>query len=368
MKARPFVYRFAGRERRRAAIVLLIVGTVVVCCVGCGRGPGKGSVPSSAHLDVKYGRSASGSPLSEDVFSPNDRRGSAPMIIVVHGGGFTSGNAKGVAQYAKALAAVGFVAAGINYTLVRPHHAGYPEQVNEVRRAIQWNIANARRFGADPDRVALLGFSAGGYLAAMAGLLDSNIPGRPVRAVVTLSAPLDLPAIDRLLRARLAACGYRRRCPQLPHAPLLSSFGTLFEFLGCPTGHCSNKLIREASPTSHVSASAPPFLIFNSSHEFIPKNQATDMGRRLRHAGVGEQVVIVPGTRHATEYADEVSPKIVKFMKQRLGGVAPLRRFREGKVASSGGQSLLLTVCAIVAGVSVLVVAIGVRRRQGALV
>lgn len=346
--------------------MLLIVGAIGAICAGCGSGPSKASIPTTVHANVTYGRSTTGTRLAEDVYSANDRTGSAPMIIVIHGGGFTSGDKQGISQYARALASVGFVVAGINYTLVSPHHAGYPEQVNEVRRAIRWNVANARRFGANPDRIGLLGFSAGGYLAAMAGLLDSGSPGRPVRAVVTLSAPLDLPAIDQLLRARLAACGYRPSCPQLPHAPRLSAFGTMFAFLGCPTGKCSSKLIREASPSSHVTAKAPPFLIFNSADELIPESQATDMGSLLRRAGAPEQVVIVPGTRHATGYAPEVSATILKFLSRELG-FAPLRRFGDGKTASSEGQALLVTVCAIIACGSVLVVGIGVRRRRVAL-
>lgn len=352
-----------SREWRRVAGVLIVVGAIVAVSAGCSQRTPKASIPTSLHSNVTFGRSASGSPLAEDIYSPRDRKGSAPMIIVIHGGGFTGGDKQGVSQFGNALAALGYVVADVNYTLAGPHHAGYPEQVNDVRHAIRWNIANAGRFGANPDRIALLGFSAGGYLAAMAGLHDSDLSGRPIRGVITLSAPLDLLSIDRVLRARVAACGYRPRCPQLPHTPPLSAFATMFTFLGCPTGNCSKRLIREASPSSHITAKAPPFLIFNASDELVPKSQATDMGRLLRQAGVPAHVVIVPGNRHATGYLSDESATILKFLSRQLGP-APLRRVRDGKTASSGGQTTLVALCAIIAVASVVVVAIAVFRRR----
>jgi acetyl esterase/lipase len=358
-----FACRLFSREGRRVVGLLLVVAAIAAVGAGCSQRTPKASIPTDLHSNVTFGQSASGSPLKEDIYSPRDRRGSAPMIIVVHGGGFTGGDKQGVSQFGNALAALGYVVADINYTLATPQHAGYPEQVNDVRRAIQWNIANGRRFGADPSRIGLLGFSAGGYLAAMAGLQDSNLPGHPIRSVITLSAPLDLLSIDQVLRARVAACGYRRFCPQLPHTPPLSAFATMFEFLGCPTGNCSKKLIREASPSSHITATAPPFLIFNAADELVPKSQATDMGHLLRQAGVPAQVVIVPGNGHATAYLAPESPTILKFLDRQLRA-APLRRVPDGRTASSSGQTILVASCAIVAVASVVVVAIGMRRRR----
>ncbi|MGH2865257.1 MAG: alpha/beta hydrolase [Solirubrobacteraceae bacterium] len=308
--------------------------------------------------NLVYGRSNNGRPLTEDVYSPKQRTKPAPLVIVIHGGGFTSGDKRGTAAYAAALAAVGFVAVNVNYSLTSP---GYPEQVKEIQRAIKWNLARAGELGGDPYRVAILGFSAGGYLGAMASLLNNEQQAERVDAVVTLSAPLDLPALDQLLHARLAACGYRSYCQKMPHVPALSAFGTLFRFLGCPTGKCSSQLISDASPSSHVTARAPAFLMFNSTDELIPSSQPTDMANLLRLAGVPAKVVSVPGTAHAAGYVPQASPAILKFLRQRLG--APSRLQTGGDPPSpSGHMTLLVVICALLAAGSLALILLAVRR------
>jgi acetyl esterase len=321
------------------------------------------SDPVQVHQNVVYGQSAQGYRLTADVYSPTARTEPAPVVIVVHGGGFNSGDKKGTAQYASALASVGFVTVNVDYTLDTPGNPGYPEQVQEVQRAIQWSIAHARQYGGNPHRLALLGFSAGGYLSAMAALLDSGLPGRPIKAAVTLSAPLDLPALQQLLSARLAACGHQPSCPQVPQAPQLSAFGTLFEFVGCSFGNCSPQLLRKASPSNHVSRKAPAFLIFNSANELMPRSQAIDMGDALRVAQVPHEVVIVQGSTHGAGYAPDVGGTIVKFLGQQLG-IAGLRlAASDGPARSSGAQTVLVVICAVVAAGSLGAVLLAMRRR-----
>lgn len=343
--------------RTVAATGLLIVLCVVLA--GCGPTPGTASQPVKEQQNLVYGHSESGQPLTEDVYSPKERTKPAPLVFVIHGGGFTSGDKQGTAAYAAALAAAGFVTVNVNYSLASP---GYPEQVKEIQRAIRWNIARAAKVGGDPHRVGILGFSAGGYLAAMASLLNNEQRTPRVDAVVTLSAPLDLPALDQLLHERLAACGYRSYCPQMPHMPALSAFGTLFRFLGCPTGKCSSQLISQASPSSHVTARAPAFLMFNSTDELIPRGQPGDMAGVLARAGVSASVVSLPGTAHAAGYVSQVSPAILKFLRKRLG-VSPSRLQRgEDPPLPSGGLTLLVLCCALIVAGSLALILVAVRR------
>ncbi len=351
--------------RRLSLRTAVATGLLSVLCVGlagCGPTPGTASQPVQVQQNLVYGRSNGGQPLTEDVYSPKKRTKPAPLVFVIHGGGFTSGDKQGTAAYAAALAAAGFVTINLNYSLTSP---GYPEQVKEIQRAIQWNVARARKVEGDPRRVGILGFSAGGYLGAMASLLDNEQQHAPrVDAVATLSAPLDLPALDQLLRARLAACGYRSFCPQMPHMPPLGAFGTLFRFLGCPTGKCSSRLISEASPSSHVTARAPAFLLFNSTDELIPSSQPTDMANALRGSGAPVKVVSIAGTAHAAGYVSQVSPAILKFLRKRLG-VSTLRvQTGADPSAPSGGITLLVICCALIVAGSLALVLLAVRRRR----
>lgn len=348
--------------RRLSLRTAVATGLLSVLCVGlagCGPKPGTASQPVQVRQNLVYGRSNDGQPLTEDVYAPKKRTKPAPLVFVIHGGGFTSGDKQGTAAYASALAAAGFVTVNVNYSLTSP---GYPEQVQEIQRAIRWNIARAGELGGDPRRVGILGFSAGGYLGAMASLLNNGQHAQRVDAVVTLSAPLDLPALDQLLHARLAACGYRSFCPQMPHMPPLSAFGTLFRFLGCPTGKCSSRLINEASPSSHVTARAPAFLLFNSTDELIPSSQPTDMADALRGAGASVRVVSVPGTAHAAGYVSQVSPAILKFLRKRLGVSALRLQTGADPPSPSGDLTLLVICCALIVAGSLAVILLAVRR------
>lgn len=322
-----------------------------------------GLAPDRVYPNVVYGKAAGGSPLTADVYAPAARAKPAPVVIMIHGGGFDTGDKTELTPYAEAMAAEGFVIVNVNYTLSTPGSGGYPRQVQEIQGAIRWSTSHARQYGGDPARLALVGFSAGGYLAAMAGLRESGLKGRPVKAVVTLSAPLDLPALEQIFRARISACGYRSSCPQLPDAPQPSSFGTLFDFLGCPKGNCPAALIRDASPRSQVSAADPAFLIFNSADELIPSSQATDMGSALRADRVPEQVVIIPGSQHGEAYLPEVSASILQFLDGKLGVTQAERIAYDMPPPASRSSAALVACCAVVAAGSAGVVTLAMRRR-----
>lgn len=354
-----------GRFAFRAGVAAGLLAAVAACSAGQAT---PGPIPTSqmqVHQNVVYGHSAAGAPLSEDVYSPTGDTTPGAVVIIVHGVFFTSGARQSVTSYAWSLAADGFLAVNVDYSLVKPGGGGgYPQQVQEIQQAVQWSIAHARQYGGDPRRIALVGFSAGAYLSAMAGLLDSDLPGRPVKAVVTLSAPLDLPALDQLFHARLAACGTNPSCPQVPQAPPLSDYyGPLFAFLGCSKGNCPAQLIRQASPSSHVTASSPAFLMFNSAREVTPSSQATDMGRLLHAAGVPEQVVIVSGSNPGQGYLGTVSPAILKFLGQRLGLPQPQLAASSTPARSTGTLAALVVCCVLAAAGSLGAVLLVTRRR-----
>lgn len=348
----------------RAAAAAGLLAAVAACSAGQASPAPTATSPTQVRQNVVYGHSAGGAPLTADVYSPTADATPYPVVIIVHGVFFTAGDKQSVSSYAWGLAAAGYLAVNVDYSLVTPQSRGYPEQVQEIQRAIQWSIAHARQFGGDPRRIALVGISAGGYLSAMAGLLDSDLPGRPVKAVVTLSAPLDLPALDQAFRARLAACGTQPSCPQVPKAPPLSAYyGPLFAFLGCNRGNCSAQLIQQASPSSHVTASAPAFLIFNSANEATPLSQAADMGQLLRATGVPEQVVIVPGSNSGQGYLATVSPAILKFLGQRLGMPQPRLVATSTPARATGTLDVLVACCALIAAGSLGGVLLAARRQ-----
>ena len=121
-----------------------------------------------------------------------------PGVLFIHGGGFTGGDK---AEYRSAsvsadLARAGYVVASCNYVLGPKNMEGvWPRNIADCRDAVRWMRANADTLGLDPNRIAVAGGSAGGYLALMVGLSDDKTgPGGNPAAKVSakVSAVIDM--------------------------------------------------------------------------------------------------------------------------------------------------------------------------------
>lgn len=110
-------------------------------------------------------------PLRCDVFRPDDGR-VLPAVIMIHGGGWNSGDRSLQVPLAQRLAAAGFVAIPVEYRLIP--EALYPAGLHDIKTAIRWARAHAAEYGIDPDRVAVWGCSAGAQLATLAGVTNGS--------------------------------------------------------------------------------------------------------------------------------------------------------------------------------------------------
>lgn len=124
------------------------------------------SVASSATdlKDVPYGDAPA---LKLDIYRPSDAK-DAPIILMVHGGGWRYGDktTRGVVGHkAERWVSKGFILVSINYRMLP--QADVPEQAADVARALAYTQANARSWGGDPDRIILMGHSAGAHLASL---------------------------------------------------------------------------------------------------------------------------------------------------------------------------------------------------------
>jgi acetyl esterase/lipase len=108
-----------------------------------------------------------------DVYHRRDRPTGSPVVLHVHGGGFYSGGKRREARpLIGYLVSRGMVCASANYRL-RPH-VGYNDQLADVIAAIEWVRSHASDFGGDPDRIFLIGSSAGAYLSVDAVNAGAN--------------------------------------------------------------------------------------------------------------------------------------------------------------------------------------------------
>lgn len=229
-----------------------------------------------------------------DIHRPEPGRGRAPAVLLVHGGAWSGGDKLALQRTARTLAAAGFVAVNVNYTLAGPGRPGFPTQVNELRGAVRWVRRRARSLGVDPQRIGALGSSAGAHLVSLLATTGRGpiTRGSRVGAVVAWSPPTDLVRLGRYnLRGKIAGFLGCRPCPRRGAA---------------------------ASPVSHVSPDDPPMMIVNSRREMIPTSQARRMAARLRWAGVPRQLWVLPGTLHSPRYSPTVLGPTIRFLSRRL--------------------------------------------------
>lgn len=108
-----------------------------------------------------------------DVFSPKTKATTLlPAVLVIHGGGWRSGNRSQHIPLAQQLAQRGFVAITVEYRLST--EALYPAAVYDLKAAIRWIRAHAQKYNIDTRKIAALGYSAGGQLAALLGTTNGN--------------------------------------------------------------------------------------------------------------------------------------------------------------------------------------------------
>jgi acetyl esterase/lipase len=140
-----------------------------------------------------------------DLYLPEKSDSPLPLIVWIHGGAWKAGSK----DYCPVtpMAAKGYAVASINYRFIQ--HAEFPAQIEDCKAAIRWLRANAKKYNIDPDRIGVIGASAGGHLSALLGtsghVKSLEGPGgnadqsSKVQAVVDLFGPTGMPAKDRTL-------------------------------------------------------------------------------------------------------------------------------------------------------------------------
>ncbi|WP_295770879.1 alpha/beta hydrolase [uncultured Mucilaginibacter sp.] len=135
-------------------------------------------VPDSLPEDVKAIKNISYSNANKqslllDVFAPKRQQKRLPAIIIIHGGGWRSGNRIQHYALAQQLARQGFVCFTPAYRLSTD--ALYPAAVNDLKAAIAWVKSHAKKYNVDTKKLSVLGFSAGGQLATLLGTTEKNL-------------------------------------------------------------------------------------------------------------------------------------------------------------------------------------------------
>lgn len=240
------------------------------------------------HRNIAYGDHPTRHVLDIYTSTPQPESG-APVLLQVHGGGWTIGNKEQQALPLLArMAAKGWVCVTINYRLAPKHP--WPAQIVDVKRALAWVKEHIADYGGDPTYVAITGGSAGGHLSSLAALTPGDAAWQPgfedadttVKAALPHYGVYDFAGATgrraELLRDRFLAPRILQRDP----ATDLDSF-------------------EAASPLLRITPDAPDFFVIHGAHDtLVPVDQARTFVGRLRE--VSEKSVTYAefgGAQHA---------------------------------------------------------------------
>ncbi|OBI93756.1 alpha/beta hydrolase [Mycobacterium asiaticum] len=218
----------------------------------------------------------------------------APVMIFVPGGAWVHGSRKmqGSALMSR-LAEQGWVCLAIDYR-VSPHNR-WPRHITDVKTAIAWARANVDKFGGDRDFVTVAGCSAGGHLAALAGL-TANDP--QFQAKLPDGADSSVDAVVGI---------YGRYDFEDRSTPERVRFVQFVEKVVIQRSIARHpEIFRDASPIARVHRNAPPFLVIHGSKDsVIPVAQARSFVERLRAVSTSAvNYVELPGAGHGFDMLD----------------------------------------------------------------
>ena len=227
--------------------------------------------------DITYTR-AGDTVLHLDASVP-DGAGPFPIAILVHGGGWSNGNKRGegdIKPLMEPLTKANFTWFSIDYRLAPTNH--WPACFEDVQSAIRWVKTHATEFKGDTNRIALIGYSAGGHLACNAAIMADD--STRVQAVVGCAAPTDHIAdserrggLSKSLQALLD------RPPELDAA--------------------TRQTLREMSPINFVKPGLPPFfLIAGTDDKSVPHSQSANLQARLQRADVPCELLSLTNATH----------------------------------------------------------------------
>ncbi len=232
--------------------------------------------------DVVYGKGGTFD-LHADLAYPKNPAAPTPAIIHIHGGGWIGGSYHDGRLVDRARA--GYFAASIEYRL--SNVAKWPAQIRDCKCAVRWLRANAAKYNVDPNRIGVIGESAGGHLVACLGTMadvkeyegDGGYPGvsSAVQAVVDFYGPTDFVT---------------------PNIYTDQAKALTMALFGVPREQ-DVALWKSGSPLFYVKPGDPPMLLVHGDADsLVPLAQSLVFNDALAKAGVPHQLIVVKNGIH----------------------------------------------------------------------
>jgi acetyl esterase/lipase len=250
-------------------------------------------VPDNVEVakNIEY-KNCNGKSLQMDIYQAKNSSKPAPMLVFIHGGGWSHGDRNEYLGYALYFANLGYTTATLTYRVVKD--APYPACVADVTDAVAFIFRNSGKYHFDHDRVALVGGSAGSHLAMLAAYgwrrpgsgmdtMSTAVVSHRIKAVVEMYGPVDFTteyARKQSMVTRLMGHSYQ----EIP------------------------QLYAEASPINWVDKNAPPSLILQGTRDMlVPLSQAELLKRKLDSLGIACIYRPLPGWPHTMDLVKRVN-------------------------------------------------------------
>ncbi|MGJ8642516.1 MAG: prolyl oligopeptidase family serine peptidase [Luteolibacter sp.] len=252
-------------------------------CIGGGMG-------KISKRDVVFTPAEWPQPVPGNIFRP-EAEGELPAVLLIHGGVKIGDDGRWLMDgIGRKLSDRGYYVLNITYRNVRDWN--YPSQLQDVQEAIHWLRSNAEEEGVDPARIAVWGYSAGGYLGQLAGLKEGR-EDADVKAIVAGSAPSDLIvyANGKLVKKHLGG------------------------------EENLEARIDEASPIMHVTENSPPvFLYHGTDDKLVQPVHTSELAQALGKKGVTNEVFWLHGKGHISAFfgQDDAVDAAMDFLDRHL--------------------------------------------------
>lgn len=260
-------------------------------------------------------------PLKMTLLVPRTQE-AKPAIVYYPGGGFTSANHEKFIEMRMALAKAGFVVAAAEYRTVPDR---YPALINDAKAAVRYLRAHAWKFGIDPQRIGVIGDSAGGYVAQMMGTTNGEKQfdtGDFTEVSSDVQAAVTIYGISNLMNI---GDGYPEAIQEVHKSPAVTEalliHGPAFaDFAGESILSDPQKAL-EASPIGHIKQGMPPFLIMHgSADKLVSPIQSEQLYRALTEKGNQADYIEVEGAGHGDLYwfQPAIIDTVVRWFKEHL--------------------------------------------------
>ena len=288
----------------RLPIIVAFLFSVVASC--CAKPPPPAPQNFEVRRDAAYADSANPKQML-DLYLPKAHSDKPrAMVVFIHGGGWEGGdkNDEFMGMVFALIRNSEFAAASVNYRLTA--EAKWPAQIHDCKAAIRWLRASAKELNIDPEKIGVVGVSAGGHLVSLLGT-----SGGVKELEGALGTHLDQ---SSRVQAVVDICGPSNFLTLTGHPSIIK-----FDEADSCTGRLFGKAIpevkdiaRAASPVTYISGGTPPFLVVHGTKDaLVPFDQATEFCAALKKAGVANALITGKGGGHVF-----VVPEV--FMRERL--------------------------------------------------